>query len=285
MSLDSGREQLEKLGRQRKEQANSDPNGHINRSRTSSVDSMLRSPLSSRSPALSNVPEDGAFAIGGDDDSDIEDEDRSGSVPFSPAAQPPLTASIPSTEPLPSQLRGLSEKARGKMPVGAATFSRQNSSTSLSQLTPAVTHSGAFNPTPAWIDTWLPDLPLHTILSLLESPSPPKSLPPAIEPSPPRLHLFEWTTLSLGWYESLLWGFIFTAEMVVQNGAVGVWNGTGVRLFRVQQEQARGPSLMKPMGAVDAVGSRLVDGIGNLRIRGKANDSSERTNSRDARDV
>ena len=66
--------------------------------------------------------------------------------------------------------------------------------------------------------------------------------------------------------------------MVVQSGAVGVWNGTGVRLFRVQHEQIRGPSLMKPMGAVDAVGSRLVSGIGNLRIRGgpSANGETER---------
>ena len=56
--------------------------------------------------------------------------------------------------------------------------------------------------------------------------------------------------------------------MVVQKGTVGVWNGTGVRLFRVQQEQVRGPSLMKPMGAVDAVGSRIVSGIGSLNLRG-----------------
>ena len=72
----------------------------------------------------------------------------------------------------------------------------------------------------------------------------------------------------MGWYESLLWGFIFAAEMVPQNGTVGVWNGTGVKLFKVQQEQARGPSLMKPMGAVDAVGSRLVKGIGSINLRG-----------------
>lgn len=55
--------------------------------------------------------------------------------------------------------------------------------------------------------------------------------------------------------------------MVVQKGTVGVWNGTNVRLFRVEKEAARGPSLMKPMGAVDAVGSNLVQRIGSLNLR------------------
>ena len=76
--------------------------------------------------------------------------------------------------------------------------------------------------------------------------------------------------MSLGWYESLLWGFIFASEMVVQKGTVGVWNGTNVRLFRVEKEAQRGPSLMKPMGAVDAVGSNLVQRIGNLSLRGES---------------
>lgn len=83
--------------------------------------------------------------------------------------------------------------------------------------------------------------------------------------------MFEWTPLSLGWYESLLWGFVFASEMVVQKGTVGVWNGTNVRLFRVEKEVHRGPSLMKPMGAVDAVGSNLVQRIGNLGLRGESN--------------
>ena len=56
--------------------------------------------------------------------------------------------------------------------------------------------------------------------------------------------------------------------MVVQKGTVGVWNGTSIRLFKVEKEAARGPSLMKPMGAVDAVGSNLVSRIGGLGLRG-----------------
>ena len=72
--------------------------------------------------------------------------------------------------------------------------------------------------------------------------------------------------MSLGWYESLLWGFIFASEMVVQKGTVGVWNGTAVRLFKVETAAFSGPSLTKPMGAVDAVGSRLVSGVASLGI-------------------
>ena len=47
---------------------------------------------------------------------------------------------------------------------------------------------------------------------------------------------------------------------------MGVWNGTAVRLFKVETAAAQGPSLMKPMGAVDAVGSRLVSGVASLGV-------------------
>ena len=60
--------------------------------------------------------------------------------------------------------------------------------------------------------------------------------------------------------------------MVVQKGTLGVWNGTAIRLFKVEKDVARGPSLMKPMGAVDAVGSNLVSRLGGLGIRGDAGD-------------
>jgi len=92
----------------------------------------------------------------------------------------------------------------------------------------------------------------------------------SIEPSPIRIHLFEWSPLSLGWYESLLWGFIFASEMVVSKGTAGVWNGTLIKLFRVQETAAQTPSLLAPRGAVDAVGSNLVNRIGNLGLRGTA---------------
>jgi hypothetical protein len=91
-----------------------------------------------------------------------------------------------------------------------------------------------------------------------------------IEPSPIRIHLFEWSPLSLGWYESLLWGFIFTSEMLVSKGTAGVWNGTLIKLFRVQETAAQTPSLLAPRGAVDAVGSNLVNRIGSLSFRGSS---------------
>ena len=91
-----------------------------------------------------------------------------------------------------------------------------------------------------------------------------------IEPSSIRVHLFEWTPLALGWYESLLWGFIFSCEMLVSKGTAGVWNGTLVKLFRVQGMAAQAPSLYAPRGAVDALGSNIVHRIGSLRLGGNA---------------
>lgn len=280
-TLESGQEEIERLNRRRKESAISDPTSPTRISRNSSMDS-IRSPHSARSPALSNVPEEGGtFAIGEDDDSDTENQETPPTPPSHSSPSPHSRASSVSSstgEPLPTQLRGMSEKARGKMPVGQPSFSRQSSTTSLNNhaLTTVSSPTVGFNPTPSWIDSWLPTLPLHTILTLLSHPEPPKQRPDTIDTTPPRVHLFEWTPLSLGWYESLLWGFIFASETVVQKGTVGVWNGTSIRLFKVQQEIARGPSLMKPMGAVDAVGSRLVSGVASLGIRGGGDVGGER---------
>lgn len=72
----------------------------------------------------------------------------------------------------------------------------------------------------------------------------------------------------MGWYESLLWGFIYVSERTVQKGSgtVGVWNGTKVKLFKVQEMAPEGPSLLAPRGGVDAVGQTLVERVGNLTI-------------------
>jgi hypothetical protein len=56
--------------------------------------------------------------------------------------------------------------------------------------------------------------------------------------------------------------------MQVQKGTVGVWNGTSIKLFRVESVAAQGPTLSSPRGAVDAVGSNIVSRIGNLNLRG-----------------
>ncbi|KAL3258720.1 hypothetical protein ABHI18_005800, partial [Aspergillus niger] len=275
-------------------------------------------PVSSdtRSP-LGRIPEENSpFSIGGDEDSDDEGEGRDTPAQDSPSVQTSRRPSISSVieESVPLQLRGMSEKARGKMPAGQPSFSRQNSMTSQSSLSAAFpTSSSGFTPTTAWLESWLAELPLHTILTIVSAIAPHvpeaafrsasspeartliSNLPsfledPAIhtivsEPSPVRVHSFEWSALSMGWYESLLWGFIFSSEMVVGTasgatpGTVGVWNGTSIKLFKVQEAAAQGPTLLAPKGAVDAVGSNLVQRIGNLSFRRSSTQESQ-TSSR-----
>ncbi|KAI9760507.1 MAG: hypothetical protein M4579_001592 [Chaenotheca gracillima] len=289
-TLESGQEEIDRQNRKRKEQ--SGDNGSSGHSRTDSVDS-LRSPSTShqRHSTLSNVPEEtSAFAIG-DEDSDDDVERRPNSSHSSPPEQSSRTPSVSSSvdDAVPQQLRGMSEKARGKMPAGTPTFSRQNSTTSLSSQAPSASGMGlGFVPTRQWIETWVPELPLHTILTLIQELTPSirrasqsadrdsqtvlqtirRTQVRGIDPSPVRVHLFEWSPLSLGWYESLLWGLIFTSELQVAKGSVGTWNGTSIKLFRVQETTAEGPSLLAPRGAVDAVGSNLVQRIGSLNLRG-----------------
>ena len=101
--------------------------------------------------------------------------------------------------------------------------------------------------------------PINSVLGVLRT-----AQLPGIDPSPIRTHLFEWSHLALGWYESLLWGFVFVAVMVVSKGTVGVLNGTQIKLFRVQETVLEGPSLLAPRGAVDAIGSTLVERLGGV---------------------
>ncbi|EAT81721.2 hypothetical protein SNOG_11222 [Parastagonospora nodorum SN15] len=293
-TLESGQEEIERQNQLRKE-------GASELQRTNSIDS-IRSPTVSRTPTLGNVPEENsAFAIGDDDDSDA-DEPHPTEAPQSPIHSPSgasRSASIASSidEAVPLQLRGMSEKARGKMPVGQPAFSRQNSISSLSSLaTPALATNEFFTPSSAWLESWLSQLPLHSILMLISQLGP--KMPSTssndtvaaleiihdtevrgIEPSPIRVHLFEWSPLSLGWYESLLWGFVFAQEMLVAKGTAGVWNNTSIRLFKVQEAAAQAPSLMQPRGAVDAVGSNLVQRIGSLNLRGAATQATQRVSS------
>ncbi|KAK2772316.1 hypothetical protein FQN53_004649 [Emmonsiellopsis sp. PD_33] len=308
-TLESGQQELERESQRRKGSASGSANDTLLSPTISHSGDDVRG--SNRRP-LSHVPEDGAFAIG-EDDSDEETEPQNTPSQSSPSAEnsrPPSVTSV-ADENVPLQLRGMSEKARGKMPASQPTFSRQNSTTSLSSsYTPTTpVNSSGFVPTPQWIESWVPELPLHTILTLISAISPhiPSSalqsplnqdartliseLPPfseeprvhtiLSEPSPVRVHLFEWSPLSLGWYESLLWGFIFASEMVVGSaagstpGTVGVWNGTSIKLFKVQEAAAQGPTLLAPKGAVDAVGSNLVQRIGNLNLRGRGGGSQD----------
>lgn len=246
-----------------------------------------------RTSKLSDVPEeDTTFAIGDDEDDSDEDEARPTPAQSSPSENPSRASSVADLDDVvPTQLRGMSEKARGKMPAGIPTFSRQNSTTSLGSYSIAgQSSSGAFEPTTQWIESWLAELPLHTILTVIQqltvlinqqglsADSPTNATLKAIrdadlvgiEPSPIRVHSFEWSPLALGWYESLIWSFVFASEMQVARGTVGIWNGTGIKLFRVQETAAEGPTLTSPRGAVDAVGSNIVSRIGAINLRGAA---------------
>lgn len=147
-TLESGQEEVARQNEQRKE------NG-ADLQRTNSIDS-LRSPTILRTPTLGNVPEENsAFAIGDDDDSDA-DETRTHEPTQSPINSPSgasRSASIASSidESVPMQLRGMSEKARGKMPMGQPAFSRQNSMTSLSSMTPNLAANEFFTPSAIWV--------------------------------------------------------------------------------------------------------------------------------------
>lgn len=156
-TLESGQEEIERQNQARKEHSNE-------LQRTDSIDS-LRSPTTARTPTLSNVPEENsAFAIGDDEDSDAEDGEQTPEPPRSPlhstggaSRSASIASSIDDTVPL--QLRGMSEKARGKMPVGQPTFSRQNSTTSLASVsTPILGANEFFTPSAQWVSTPIPDV-------------------------------------------------------------------------------------------------------------------------------
>lgn len=131
----------------------SSPTGPAHLARAGSVDS-TRSPVSNRTPTLSNVPEESAaFAIGDDEDSDQEGYHEPTPSQSSPSRQTSRAASVSSIDDaVPLQLRGMSEKARGKMPAGQPSFSRQNSMTSLNSHPAAVVSTGSdFVATSEWV--------------------------------------------------------------------------------------------------------------------------------------
>lgn len=50
---------------------------------------------------------------------------------------------------------------------------------------------------------------------------------------------------------------------------MGVWNGTAVKLFKVQETAPEGPSLLAPRGGVDAIGTNLIERLGNVTVAGR----------------
>lgn len=155
-AISGGQAELDRQALSRKEAAEG-PEGRSSTHRKSSLDS-IRSPGSIRSPSLTNVPEEGgAFAIGDDDDSDDDTAARDTPTASSrPSADVSRTASMADDDAnasLPTQLRGMSEKARGKMPAHQSSFSRQTSNASLSSMTPlsSTAPGGNFNPSAVWV--------------------------------------------------------------------------------------------------------------------------------------
>ena len=140
---------------ERKDHASGDAAGvRSPSSRNNSLDS-VRSPVSAHSTQLGNVPEHGAFAIGNDDDEEDEAESLADGI------STPTSASASAVEDaVPMQSRSMSEKARGKQPIGQGSFSRstsRNSShsslTALNTLQTTNTLLQSFMPTPQWVCT------------------------------------------------------------------------------------------------------------------------------------
>lgn len=144
-TVDGAMAEVDRMAKERKDAGESA--GVRSPVRGTSIDS-LRSPTSVRSPPLGNVPEDSTFAIGED-----EDEDDEGTAGIST----PQSASASTVEDaVPMQSRSMSEKARGKQPVGQTAFSRttsrNTSNTSLSTLQASyTTQNAAFIPTDQWV--------------------------------------------------------------------------------------------------------------------------------------
>ncbi|KAL8790146.1 MAG: hypothetical protein Q9195_006526 [Heterodermia aff. obscurata] len=156
-TLESGQAEIERQKQRKKDLAEGaiHPSSPTRTPRNRSIDS-ARTPISSRSPALTDVPEEGgAFAIGDDESDDDEDREMLPTPSHSSASRHnSRTPSIASSadEPLPAQLRGMSEKARGKMPAGQPSFSRQNSMTSLSSHQANMTSPTlGFEPSASWV--------------------------------------------------------------------------------------------------------------------------------------
>lgn len=110
----------------------------------------LHLPSGARSP-LTQIPEENsAFAIGEDDSDDEGPHTPSQSSPSAQTSRRPSIAST--TDETSSQLRGMSEKARGKKPAGQPSFSRQNSMTSQTSMSALfLSYSSAFTPTVSWV--------------------------------------------------------------------------------------------------------------------------------------
>ncbi|KAK5166734.1 uncharacterized protein LTR77_008278 [Saxophila tyrrhenica] len=253
---------LEELDRSTKERKDA---GEFAGVRSPIRNASLDSARATRSPALSNVPEDSAFAIGDDED---EDDEATPSISSHASA----SVAVPN-DALPLQSRSMSEKARGKQPAGLSSFSRstsQNTSTTslhaLNTHTSNTTYNQSFSPTAEWrggprLSTSDPSTNTTTPATATTAKHADLVGAPPSSPSEVKVQTFRWTARALGWYASMLWGWVYAAD------PARVWAGTAVRLFAVRA-QRREVSLKSPRGAVDAVGDTIARRIGGLSLPG-----------------
>lgn len=142
----------------------------------------IRGPASVRAPSLRDIDEDHRFAIGDGEDEDDGGEDakeKQETSPdtdrrTSPTADTATTRTRATSDGTPAQT--ISEKARGKQPAAAnttlATTSRNTSTSSLPSLTPTTALAPPaplhFRPTQQWLDAWISQLPLNSILASID---------------------------------------------------------------------------------------------------------------------
>lgn len=149
-TLESGQQEIERQNERRKDESGS--SDFVASPVLSAAEEDPHTSSGTRSP-LGRIPEEHTpFAIG--DESDDEQGEPKTPVHTSPSVQSSRRPSAASTidESVPLQLRGMSEKARGKMPAGQPSFSRQNSMTSQTSVSAIFpTSPNGFTPTTAWV--------------------------------------------------------------------------------------------------------------------------------------
>ncbi|BFZ55743.1 hypothetical protein PYCC9005_002784 [Savitreella phatthalungensis] len=115
--------------------------------------------------------------------------------------------------------------------------------------------SGDFHPQQDWFLSWFNTLELTSIQLVLdqlkdevgrltsETPDPrpvvrflQKATITGLQARPPNPRTFVWSDQAKVWFESLLWGYVYVSETQLDVGAVGVWTGTRVKLFRLQAQ-------------------------------------------------
>lgn len=154
-TLDGAQMELEKQAFHRKASGANDEEGLTGVSRATSFETS-RSTMSTRKPTINTDDQEGAFVIGDEDDEEAGTEvfDAQARSNHSPTEVTHTTHSSsfdgPVEDALPSQLGGMSEKARGKLKAGQDAFPRQGSYASLTSLGQAPA-SGRFEASAAWV--------------------------------------------------------------------------------------------------------------------------------------